>query len=88
MDTPGCHSRQLVGVESVGNGELVALFKLQESPSSVVCLSNAIFSYCPCPVLVCVGVCFDILIAFLLGSLCYDAIKLLVELFNLLVFMI
>ena len=52
MDTPGCHSRQLGGVESVGNGELVALFKLQESPSSVVCLSNAIFSYCPCPVLV------------------------------------
>ena len=67
-------------------GESVALCKLSESPSSVVCLSNAKSSYCPCLVLVCVWAHFSIPIAFsykyiLLGSLCYDAIKLLIELF-------
>ena len=33
---PGCCPRQLVGVESVGEGEFVALCELSESPSSVV----------------------------------------------------
>ena len=44
----GCCPRQRVGVERVGrvSGWLFA--------SSVVCLSNAKFSYCPCSVLVCV----------------------------------
>ena len=49
---PGCCPRQLVGVESVGKGESVALCELSESPSSVICLSNAKSSYCPCLVLV------------------------------------
>ena len=76
---PGCCHRQLVGLESVGKGESVALCELSESLSSVVCLSNAKFSYCPCLVLVCVRVYFGIPIALnykyiLLGSLCYDAI--------------
>ena len=66
----------------------MALCELSESPSSVVCLSNAKSSYSPCPALVCVRAFFGILIALsyqyiLLGSLCYDAIKLLVELFDL-----
>ena len=83
---PGFCPRQLVGVESVGKGESVALCQLSESPSSVVCLSNAKSSYCPCLVLVCVGAYFDISIALnykyiFLGSLSYDAIKLLIKLF-------
>ena len=90
---PGCCPRQLVGLENVGKGELVALCELYESQSFVVCLSNANSFYCPCPVLVCVRAYFGIQITFnykyiLLGSLCYDAIKLLVELFDLLVFMV
>ena len=56
-----------------------------QSPSSVVCLSNAKPFYCPSLVLVRVRVYFDILSTLnkyiLLGSLCYDAIKLLIELF-------
>ena len=80
-------------MESVRKGEPVALCELLESSSSVVCLSNAKSSYCPCPVLVCFRAYLGILIALhykyiLLGSLCYDAIKLLVELFDLLVFMV
>ena len=64
----------------------MALCELSGSPSSVVCLSNAKSSYCPCLVLVCVRVYFGIQIALNykyihLGSLCYDAIKLLIELF-------
>ena len=83
---PGCCPKQLVGVESVGKGESVALCELSESPSSVVCLSKAKSSYCPCLMLVCIRVYFGIPIALnykyiLLGSLCYDAIKLLIELF-------
>ena len=90
---PGCCFRQLVGVKSVGKRESLALCELCELPSSVVCLSNAKSSYCPCPVLVCFRAYLGILIALhykyiLLGSLCYDAIKLLVELFDLLVFMV
>ena len=42
---PGCCPRQLVGLEKVGEGESVALCELSESPSSVVCFSNAKFSY-------------------------------------------
>ena len=89
---PGCCPKQLVGVESVSKGELVALCKFWKSPSIVICLTNTKSSYCPCPVLVCVRVYFDILIALnykhiLLGSLCYDAIELLIEPFNLLIFM-
>ena len=87
---PGCCPRQLVGVESAGKGESVALCELSESSSFVVCLSNAKSSYCPCLVLVCVRVYFGIPIAlnykYILGSLCYDAIKLPVELFDLLAF--
>ena len=60
---PGCCPRQLVGVESAGKGESVALCELSESSSFVVCLSNAKSSYCPCPVLVCVRVYFGIPIA-------------------------
>ena len=66
--------------------ELMAHCELSESPSSVVCLSNAISPYCPCLVLVCIWAYFGIPIALnykyiLLGSLCYDSIKLLIELF-------
>ena len=58
----------------------------------MVCLSNAKSSYCPCPVLVCIWAYFGIPVALnykyiLRGSLCYDAIKLLVELIDLLLFM-
>ena len=39
---PSCCPRQLVGMGSVGKGELVvALYKLWESPFSVMGLSNA-----------------------------------------------
>ena len=79
---PGCCPRQPVGVESVGKVESVVLCELSESPSSVICLSNAKSSYCPCPVLVCVRVYFGIPIALnyiFLGSLCNDAIKLLIN---------
>ena len=51
---PGCCSRKRIGVETVGKSESVVLCELQQSPSSVVCLSNAEPSYCPSPVLVCV----------------------------------
>ena len=75
-----------MGVESVEKSKSVALNELLQSQSSVVCLSNAKFSFCPCLLLVCVRVYFGIPIALnykyiLLGSLCYDAIKLLIELF-------
>ena len=50
--------RQLVGMESVGKAESMALCELSESPSSVVCLSNAKSSYCPYLALVCVRVYF------------------------------
>ena len=71
---PGCCPRQLVGEESVGKGESVAFCELSESPSSVVCLSNAKSSYCLCLVLVCVRVYFGIPVVLnykyiLLGSL-------------------
>ena len=90
---PGCCPRQVGGVVSVGKGESVARCELLESPSSVVCLSNAKPSYCPSLVLVCVRAYFGIPIALnykyiFLGSLCYDAIKLLVELFDLLIVMV
>ena len=52
---PYCCPRQIVEVESVGKGECVVLCELSESPSSVVRLSNAKSSYCPC---VCVRVYF------------------------------
>ena len=83
---PGCCPRQLVGVESVGKGESVALCELSESPSSVVCLSKAKSSYCPCLVLECVRAYFGIPIILNykyipLGRLCCDAIKLMIELF-------
>ena len=45
---PGCCPRELVRVESVGKGESIALCELSESPFSVVCLSHAKSSYCPC----------------------------------------
>ena len=82
-----------MGVESVEKSKSVALNELLQSQSSVVCLSNAKSSYCPCPVLVFVRAYFGIPVALnykyiLLGSLWYDTIKLLVELFVLLVFMI
>ena len=82
-----------MGLESVGKGESVALCELSESPSSVVYLSDAKSSYCPCPVFVWVRVYCGIPIALkykyiLLESLCYDAIKLLGELFDLLVFVV
>ena len=83
----GCCPRQLVEMESVGKGESVAFCELSESPSSVVCLSNAKSSYCPCPALVCVRAHLNYK-CILLGSLCCDAIKLLVELSDLLVFMV
>ena len=75
-----------MGVESVGKSESVALCELSESPCSVVCLSKAKSSYCPCLVLVCVRAYFGIPIALnykyiILVSLCYDVIKLLIELF-------
>ena len=54
-NTPGCCFRQPVGIESVGKDESAAFCELWESPSFVVCLSNAKCSYCPCPVLVCIG---------------------------------
>ena len=87
---PGCCPRQLVYVESAGKGGSVALCRPQKSPPSVVCLSNAKSSYCPDPVFISVKASFGIPIAsnykyILLGSLSYDAIKLLVELFDLLV---
>ena len=44
--------RQLVRVERVGKGESVIVCVLKESPSSVVCFSNAKSSYCLCSVLV------------------------------------
>ena len=75
-----------MGLESVGKGESVALCELSESSSYVVYLSDAKSSYCPCPVFVWVRVYCGIPIALkykyiLLESLCYDAIKLLMELF-------
>ena len=89
----GCCPIQLVEVESVGKDTSVALWKLKESQSSVVCLFNAKSSYCPCPVLVCVRAYFGMPVALnykyiLHGSLCYDVIKLLVEVFDLLVFVV
>ena len=60
---PGCCPRHLVGVESVGKGESMALCELEEPPSAVVCLSDAKLSYCPCPVLVGIRAYFDIPIA-------------------------
>ena len=83
---PGCCHRQLVGVESVGKGESVALCKLSECPSSVICLSDAKSSFSSCLVVVGIRAYFGIPIALnykyiLLGSLCYGAIKLLMELF-------
>ena len=83
---PGCCPRHFVGEESVGKGESLAFCELSESPSSVVCLSNAKSSYWPCLLLVCVRVYFGIPIALnykyiILVSLCYDVIKLLIELF-------
>ena len=82
-----------MGVEIVGKGKSVTLCELSESPFSVVCLSNAKSSFCPCPVLVCVRAYFGIPIVLtynyiLLGSLHYDTIKLLVELFNLIVLIV
>ena len=82
-----------MGVEIVGKGKSVTLCELSESPFSVVCLSNAKSSFCPCPVLVCVRAYFGIPIVWnykylLLGSLCYVGIKLLVELFYLFVFIV
>ena len=87
---PGCCPRQLVGVESVGEGESMALCEFYESPPSVVCLSNVKSSYCPCPVLICVMAYFNAKFALnykyiFLWSLWYDIIKLLIELFDLLV---
>ena len=57
------------------------------------CLYSARSSYCPCPVFVCFRAYFDIPVALnywyiLLGSLCYDTIKLLLELLGLLVFVV
>ena len=82
---------QVAGVQSVGKGESLALCKLKESSSSVVCLSNAKSSFCPCLVLIRVMAHFGIPIALnykyiLLGSLSYDIIKLLVDMFELIVF--
>ena len=62
------------------------LFANSQSPSSVICLSNAKPSNCPYPVLVCVRAYFSIPVTLnykyiLLGSLCFDAIKLLIQLF-------
>ena len=51
---PDCYPGQLVGMESVGKGERVALCELCESPSYVVYLSNAKSSPS-------VGVCQDLL---------------------------
>ena len=67
--------------------------ELWESPSSVACLFNAKSSYRPCPVSVSARAYFSIPITLnykyiLLGSLCCDAIKPLVELFDLLVFIV
>ena len=42
---PGCCPRQLVGVESVGKGESVAVCKHQEFSFPVVCLSSSESSY-------------------------------------------
>ena len=72
-------------MESVGKVEPVAVCELSESPSSVVCLSNAKSFCCPCLALVLLRVYSGIPIALnyksiLLGSLCYDSIKLLIEL--------
>ena len=73
-------------MESVGKGESVALCGPSKYQSSVVCFFNAKSSYCPSPVLVCIRAYSGIQIALnykdiLLWSLCYDAIKLLIELF-------
>ena len=90
---PGCCPRQHVGVDSVGKGDTASLCELYESPSSVFFLPSAKSSYCPCPVLVCVRAYFGIPITLnykhiFLASLCYDANKLLVELFDLFVFVV
>ena len=90
---PGCCSIQLVGMDSVGKGESVARCELSESPFSVVCLSNAKFSYYLYLVLVRVRTYFGNPVALshryiLRGSLCYDAIRLLDKLFDLLVLMV
>ena len=84
---PGCCPRQLMGVESVGKSELwlFANSRSLHPLSFVFPVPNS--SYCPCPVLVCVKACFTIPITLnykyiLLGSLCCDVIKMLVELFN------
>ena len=70
-------------------GESVALCELQESPSSVVCLSNAKSPYCPCLVVACVRE-YATSISFL--GVCYDRNvrppRLLVEMFDLLVFVV
>ena len=90
---PGCYPRQLVGVGSVGKDESV-LFVNSRSlhPLSFVSPMQK-SSYCPCQVLLCIRAYSGIPNALnynyiLLGSLCYDTVKLLVELFNLLVFMV
>ena len=62
VSLPGCFPRRLVRVENVGKGESVALGELYEPQSSVVSLSNAKASYCPCPALVCGRASFGIAI--------------------------
>ena len=61
---------------------------LQGSPSYVICLFNAKFSYWPCLMLICIpaysGIPINLNYKYiLLGSLCYDTIKLPIELFDL-----
>ena len=95
-DILGCCSRQLVGWRKLAmvNGWLFANNRsLHESQSSVVCLSNTVSSFCPCPVSAFVGAYFGIPNALnykyiLLGSLRCDAMKLSAELLDLLVFMV
>ena len=78
-DTPGCYHRQLVGMESVGKGE------------SVVTRSVHLLSLVPptpnlpsVPAQCCYGIPTALNYKYILfQSLCYDAIKLLIELFNL-----
>ena len=86
----GCYPKQLAGVKSVG-----IIDSLKTLRVSALCrlFLQCKSSYCPCPVLACVRAYFGIPIALnykyiLLGSLCYDATKLLIELLDLLVFVV
>lgn len=54
---PSCGLGQFMGVQSVGQVEMITSGKFKQSETPVVCLTNAKSSECSCPV--CVGIQFN-----------------------------